>query len=94
MAVVTTAYRTERAKLDVNGHRPPRTPILTRMAIATATFAGRHLPRWRRARSAIVQTAGLACVTVAAGMVFVPLGVLAAGLSLLVLDYLVTAEDR
>jgi hypothetical protein len=47
------------------------------------------LGRWaRRARSLVLHLGGLAAVTASAWMVAVPLGLLVAGVALLVLEYL------
>lgn len=85
-----TTFRAETARLRAtNGQRPTktRTPIL----VHVARFAGRavgRLPRWSVIRTAVLAVAGFGCITAAAWMVAVPLGLLAAGVSLLVIELL------
>lgn len=56
MTSLSMAWKTGRATRTT---RPRRTPIL----IQVATWAGRNLPTWRRARTAVMQTGafGAAC---------------------------------
>lgn len=77
----TTAYKTERASTR---SRAPRTPLLVR----AARLAARTLPRWKQARTTVLHLAGFGLLTAAAWTVALPLGLLAGGLSLLLLDYL------
>lgn len=75
------AFRTERA---TRRPRAPRTPLLVR----AARLAARALPRARQIRSAVLHIAGLGMLTAAAWTVALPLGLVAGGLSLLILDFL------
>lgn len=53
MTSLSMAWRTGRATRTV---RPRRTPVLIRLA----TWAGRNLPTWKRARTAVMQTGAVA----------------------------------
>jgi hypothetical protein len=60
--------------------------------VALARAAAPVVVRWgRRARSLVLHLGGLGCLTAAASLVAVPLGLVVAGAALLVLQYL-TAE--
>jgi hypothetical protein len=57
--------------------------------VVAARAAAPSLGRWaRRARSLVLHVGGLGCVTAAAWLVAVPLGLLVAGVALLTLEYL------
>lgn len=80
---------------------PARTRADTTLAraaawtVARAPGAGRALARLgRRARSLILHVGGLGCLTAAAWTVALPLGLLAAGVSLLALEYLSAPSQR
>jgi hypothetical protein len=77
----TSAYRAERA---IRHPRAPRTPLLLRVA----RLAARALPRWKQLRTAALSVAGFGCLTAAAWTVALPLGLAAAGVSVLLIEYL------
>lgn len=85
LSVLTTAYRTERA---TQRPRPPRTPLLAR---AGRTLA-RTLPTWRTIRTALLSLTGFGLLSAAAWTISLTLGLAAAGLSLLIVEYL-TADS-
>jgi hypothetical protein len=78
---ITSAYRTERA---VRRPRTPRTPLLVR----AARTAARLLPTWRKVRTTALSLAGFGCLTAAAWTLALPLGLAAAGVSVLLIEYL------
>jgi hypothetical protein len=93
MATVMAEFRAERQRThDMNGHRPAkRTPVLVVLAGVLATvarFAARRLPRWAQVRTAVMAFTAFGLITAAAWMIAVPLGLLSAGLSLLVIEAL------
>lgn len=82
----TRAYRAQRAATKT---RQPRVPLLAR----AGNLAAKALPRWDTIRRAALSLGGLGGLTAAAWTVALPLGLTAAGLSLLVLEWL-TGGDR
>lgn len=86
LSTLTSAYRAERAD---RRPRPARTPLLVR----AARLAARTLPTWRRARTAALSLAGFGLLTAAAWTIALPLGLAAAGVSVLLIEYL-TGGDR
>lgn len=80
------------------GLRTRDTTVLGRLATAARAAApgvGRWLNRaGRRARRLLLHLGGLGAITAAAWMVAVPLGLLIAGVSLLVLEYLSAPESE
>lgn len=81
ISTLTSAYRAERA---IRRSRPPRTPLLARLG----RFAGRVLPRAATVRTAVLSLIGFGCLTAAAWVVALPLGLAAAGVSVLLIEYL------
>jgi hypothetical protein len=80
------SFREERA-----AHRPrtARTPLLVRVA----RLAARALPRARALRTAALSIVGFGCLTAAAWTVALPLGLAAAGVSVLFIEFL-SGGDR
>lgn len=90
MTVFSEAFTAERARRNARPART-RTPILVllgRVLAVLGAFAGRKLPRWPTVRRAVLTIGGLALLVAAAWMVALPLGLLAAGVSLLILEAL------
>jgi hypothetical protein len=85
LSVLTNAYRTERATTHT---KPRRTPLLVHIGRAAA----RLLPRWRQLRTIVLSLAGFGLISAAAWTVALPLGLLAAGISVLVIEYLTTGD--
>lgn len=73
----------------MNNHKPRRTPLLVR----AGRLAARALPTWHGFRRAVLSVGGFAGLSYAAWLVSVPLGIAAAGVSLLILEAL-TGGDR
>ena len=86
---MTTAdvFREELARIRERPARPDRRPILAVLAV----MAARLVVRLPRARTALLSIGGFGSLTAAAWSVSLPAGLAAAGLSLLVLEYL--ADD-
>lgn len=78
---MTSAYRAERASRPA---RSARTPLL----VHAARLLGRVLPTWKRVRTTALALAGFGCLTAAAWTVALPLGLAAAGVSVLLVEYL------
>lgn len=76
-----SAFRAQRAAATP---RPRRTPLLARLGRAAA----RILPTWHTARTFTLSLAGFGALTAAAWTIALPAGLAAAGLSLLLLEYL------
>lgn len=70
---------------------PPRTPVLAKLARAGRALAARI--NWAAARTPVLALAGFGCLTAAAWAVAVPLGLAAAGVSLLLLEVL-SGDDK
>lgn len=87
LSAFTNAYRTERATVRP---RTARTPLLIR----AARLAARVLPRARQLRTAALSVAGFGCLTAAAWTIALPLGLAAAGISVLILEYLASSDSR
>jgi uncharacterized membrane protein len=68
--------------------RPTRTPLL----IMFVAWCGRHLPSVAKARSAVMQTSAFASLTYAAFQWDTIAGFVAVGVSLLVLEALISAD--
>lgn len=83
MSVFTEAYRVERAARTQRA-RPARTPLL----VHAGRLAARALPSWETARTVALSYGGFGALTWAAFEVATPLGLAAAGVSLLVLEAL------
>ena len=81
----TDAYRAERA---IPRARKPRTPVLARLG---ATL-GRRAPRWPAVRTFTLTAGGLGLMDTAAFQFALWAGLLATGLSLLVLDWKMSGE--
>lgn len=80
------AFRAERASQRT---RRRREPVLTKLA----RFAGRRLPKWSVVRSFVLQAGGLAALDVAAFQWTLIAGLVASGVSLFVLDWLVGGDS-
>lgn len=80
----TAAFREELARLRAQPARAPRRALLTTLAVVAARVVA-ALPR---ARTAVLSVAGFGCLTAAAWTVGTGAGLAAAGVSLLVLEYL------
>lgn len=76
-----TAFRAQRASATPKRHH---TPLLTHLG----RFAARVLPTWEGLRTFTLSVAGFGALTAAAWTVALPLGLAAAGVSLLLLEYL------
>ena len=81
LSALTSAYRTQRATAVP---KPHRTPILTRIGRGLA----RITPTWATLRTLTLSTAGLGCLTAAAWTVHIAAGLAAAGVSLLLVEWL------
>ena len=73
--------------------QPKRTRTRTPMLVSLGRFAGRHLPRWQTVRSLVLQVGGLGSLDYAAFQWNVIAGFVAAGVSLLVLEYLMGGDS-
>lgn len=82
----TQGFRERRAATQT---RRPRTPILLR----AGRLAARVLPTWAGFRAFVLHLAGLGCLTAAAWIYALWAGLVAAGISLLILEAL-TGSDR
>lgn len=89
MTVTGQAFAEELRRLRAVPSASPRTPLL----VIVARWAARLLVALPRLRTAVLAVAGFGCLCAAAWMVAVPLGLAAAGVSLLVLEWL-TEEGR
>ena len=76
----TTAYRAERA---IPRQRKPRTPILVRLG----RVAGRYAPHWPTLRSFALTATGLGLIDTAAFHYALWAGLVATGVSVLILDW-------
>lgn len=81
----STAYRAARLTAKP---RKPRVPLAVRLGRTVA----RIVPRWAAVRRAVLVTGGFAAISYALYLVALPLGVAAAGISLLLLDWLTGGE--
>lgn len=81
LSTFTGAYRAQRA---VAKPKRPRTPLLARLG----RLAARALPTWQGFRTFTLSTAGFGALTAAAWTIALPAGLAAAGVSLLLLEYL------
>jgi hypothetical protein len=86
-ATFRSAYRAQRRALATTPRRP-RTPVLTHLGRLTA----RALPTWAGFRRATLSLTGFAALTSAAWTIHTAAGLAAAGVSLLLLEWL-TAGD-
>ena len=77
-------FQDELARLRARPARDGRRPLLATLAV----LAARLVAAAPRARTALLSLAGFGCLTAAAWSVSLPAGLAAAGLSLLVLEYL------
>jgi hydrogenase/urease accessory protein HupE len=84
------AYSAESARLRALPAAPAREPLLATLG----RLAARLVVALPRARTAALSVGGFGCLTAAAWMVAVPAGLAAAGVSLLVLEYLSGEEGR
>lgn len=84
MAMLQAARASFREERAARRPRTPRTPLLVR----AARLAARTLPRWKQLRTATLSVAGFGCLTAAAWTVALPLGLAAAGVSVLLIEYL------
>ncbi|MGH8964799.1 MAG: hypothetical protein ACRDXB_05655, partial [Actinomycetes bacterium] len=82
------SYAQARAARTAN-RRPARVPLLVR----AGRIAARALPTWAGFRRLILSVGGFGALSYAAWLVAVPLGLAAAGLSLLILEAL-TGDTR
>jgi hypothetical protein len=80
-------FTDELARLRARPARAARRPLLATLAV----LAARVVAAVPRARTALLSVAGFGCLTAAAWSIAVPAGLAAAGVSLLVLEYL--ADD-
>jgi hypothetical protein len=81
LSTLTSAYRAERAARPV---RTPRTPLLVRVG----RLAARVLPRAKQFRTATLSLTGFGLLTAAAWTITLWAGLAAAGISVLLLEYL------
>lgn len=79
------AWRTGRAE---HRARPPRTPLIVKLA----RFAARRLPSFAQARRIALSLGGFSALTASAWTLHTAAGLAAAGVSLLVLEYLAGGE--
>lgn len=68
--------------------RRPALAVLGAGVLALVTVLGQRLPGFAALRTAVLAVGGLGCLSAAAWLVAVPFGLAAAGLSLLVLEWL------
>jgi hypothetical protein len=61
--------------------------------VRAARIAARVLPRWKQARTVVLSVAGFGCLSAAAWTVAMPLGLAAAGLSVLLIEYLAGGDQ-
>lgn len=87
MTSLGLAWRTGRSRARERAARRPSVTALTILATLVTVLAAR-LPLWRRARSAVMQWSGLGLLSYAAFQWHLLAGLVAAGLSLLVLEAL------
>jgi hypothetical protein len=90
VTVFSEAFAAERARRTTRPERT-RTPVLLVVGRALAVLgatAGKRLPRWPTMRRAALTIGGFGLLVAAAWMVAIPLGLLAAGASLLILEAL------
>ena len=80
-------FKAERAN---RAPRRPRTPLLTRVA----KLAAHTLPSWSALRMFVLTVAGLGLLTGAAWTVCLALGLAAAGVSLLLLEWLLSGGNQ
>lgn len=85
MVDLALAWRTGRA---ARVSRPKRAPVL----VLLITYLARALPTWKRARSAVLQTAAFTSITFGLFTWSTLAGFIGAGVSLLVLEYLLKDE--
>lgn len=90
MSALGDAYAQERARLQALPALPPRQPLLA----VLGRLAARVVERLPRARTTLLSVGGFGLLSTAAWMVAVPAGLAAAGVSLLVLEYLSGDDDR
>lgn len=82
---MTAVYQAERHRIaSEKARRHSRKPLSHRAAL----WAARALPTFRKARRACLLTSGAGMIVAAAWLVAVPLGLLAGGVALVVLDAL------
>lgn len=86
----TTAFSDELAKLRAARKQRERTPLL----VVLARLAARLVAGLPRLKTATLTVSGFGCLCAAAWMVAVPLGLAAAGVSLLLLEWLSGEEQR
>lgn len=88
MAATSTfraSFRQARAEAT---RRPPRTPIAVRLG----RTLGRLLPHLAALRTFVLSLVGLGLLSYAAWMLAAPAGLAVAGISVLVLEYLVSSD--
>lgn len=87
---MTTAMEAFKAARDTRTVRTrrPALAVLGAGLVALASVLGRRLPSFAALRTTVLAIGGFGCLATAAWMVAVPLGVAAAGLALLVLEFL------
>ena len=86
LGTLTTAFAAERR---IAKPKRRRTPLLAR----AGRLAARVLPTWQSTRTFILHVAGFGCLSYAAWQVSMAFGLAAAGVSLLILEWL-TGSDR
>lgn len=87
MVDLALAWRTGRA---ARASRPKRTPLL----VLLVTYLARALPTWKRARTAVLQTSAFASIVYGLFTWSTLAGFIGAGISLLVLEWLMKDERR
>lgn len=86
LQALTGAYRAERA---VAKPKRTRTPVLTRLG----RFAARALPTWAGLRTFTLSVTGFGCISYAAWLLAPPAGLVTAGVSLLLIEYLTAGKS-
>lgn len=89
MSVTTVWQTTRQAKYQSNGHRP-REALFSKAIRCATRFAARVTPRFSTIRRFTLQCTGLGLVDAAFWQLGTLPGLLATGLSLFILDWLVT----
>lgn len=88
LSVLRASYRDERATRA--RARRPRTPLAARIG----RTAARLLPTWQKIRTTALSLTGFGFLSAAAWSVAVPLGLAAAGISILIVEYLIATDSR
>jgi hypothetical protein len=83
------AYRAERAE-KARKPRNKRTPLL----VKAGRLAARHVPSWKRARTAVLQVSAFGCIDYGLFEWHTIAGLIGTGVSLLILETLSGGDDE